>query len=273
MKHIFIFCASLILLSLNSCQKEFSGSDDSIPVDGDAKGFLDSANIVDASEINAIKFLVKELKDSALWDKFVAIYPMVGGTAMATKLNLKDPRNADAAYRLTYNGNPIFASTGVLFPTNNDYADTHLYDSILAFNDNAISFFSRTQNSVSGYDIGCDNEEFPWNQMAIYHETDGSGYFGLNIWNYHPPVTIGLFMFSATANDVIWYENGIPKFYLHDAPVNVYTKSPYLIGFCKSVESGGHRECAFATIGKGLSDAEALTFSNIVHEFNNRLSR
>ena len=56
---------------------------------------------------------------------------MVGGTATTTKWNLKDPRDSDAAYRLIFKGTPVYASTGVLFPTTADYADTHLADNAI----------------------------------------------------------------------------------------------------------------------------------------------
>jgi hypothetical protein len=35
----------------------------------------------------------------------------------------------------------------------------------------------------------------------------------------------------------------------------------------------GLRECRFAAIGQGLNDAEALTFYNIVKEFETKLNR
>jgi hypothetical protein len=49
--------------------------------------------------------------------KFMAIYPLVGGTQSTTKWNLKDPRDLDAAYRLSFYGNPVYAGTGILFST------------------------------------------------------------------------------------------------------------------------------------------------------------
>lgn len=277
MKSIFkLYILFLVCLLINSCQKEFSISDE-IPIspvlDTDAKKFLDIAGIADSSVKDAVYDLVKQLKDSSLWNKFLAIYPMVGGTYGSTKWNLKDPRDLDAAFRLSFNGSPVFASTGVLFPTNNDYADTHLIDSILIYNDNSISYFSRTENKVNGFDMGCDDTTAPYNQISIYHEFSGTAYFGFAFWAHTPPSTIGLFMVSATALNVVWYENGIPKLQKDSPPNRSFTNSPFLIGFCKNSFSNGQRECSFATIGKGLNDSDALKFSNIVNEFNHRLNR
>ncbi len=50
----------------------------------------------------ALDGLVRGLKDEGLWAKMQAIYPFIGGTEALHKWNLKDPRDLDAAYRLTF---------------------------------------------------------------------------------------------------------------------------------------------------------------------------
>src|SRR5664279_3126937 len=138
-----------------SCQKEFLNPDGNKNIiDADAQRFIDSAGITVLSQRTAITGFVEQLKDSSLWTKFRAIYPMVGGKKETVKWNLKDPRDDDAAFRLTIHGAPVYNS-GVLFPSNADYADTHFFDSLLVFNDNAISYYSLTQNKVDVYDMGC----------------------------------------------------------------------------------------------------------------------
>lgn len=274
MKYFLQLIAIITLcISINACQKELT-DEVKIPVlDMDAKAFLDSAGIVDTTIKYAVNDLVIQLKDSALWNKFMAVYPMVGGTAASTKWNLKDPRNVDAAYRLSFNGNPVFAATGVLFPTNNDYANTHLNDSLLINVDNSISYYSRTQNTVSGFDMGCHDKAKPYNEMAIYHANDATDYFGFLNSKYKPASTIGLFMISTNPNNILWYENGIQKFEKGGAPSTRNTDYPILIGYAMEASSGGKRECSIATIGKGFSGAEAMTFYNIVDNFNNQLNR
>lgn len=277
MKLFFKACAILAFsLAINSCQKQISKPDvpdETHQLDSDAKNFFNKVQIEDTSITHAIDNLVKQLKVANLWNKFNALYPMVGGTANNTKWNLKDPRDIDASFRLSFHGTPVFAPTGVLFPTTNDYADTHLYDTLLNNQDNAISYFSRTENTVDGYDMGCSDDVFPYNKMAIFNTIGATDYFGFFNFQYMPVTTVGLFMLSATAQNIKSYENGIPKFEKGGSPGTEYSEYPILIGYVLKADSGGKRECSFATIGKGLTDAEALTFSNIVHEFNNRLSR
>ena len=275
------FLIAIVLFStlITSCGKEHSNpapnpTDTSVVViDADATNFINAAKITDTAQKKAIQSLVKDLKDSSLWGKFMAIYPFVGGTEASTKINLKDPRDLDEAFRITYHGTPVIAATGVLFPTTSDYADTHLYDSLLTYNDNSISFFSRTQNTVSGYDMGCHDNIAPFNQITIYHESNGSAYFGFNFWTPTPANTKGLFMFSAIGDKVFWFENGIATKQKDSSAVDEFTNFPMLIGWCQNATAGGQRECGFSTIGKGLTEAEALTFYNIVAKYQNELKR
>ena len=275
------FLISIVLFStlITSCGKEHSnpGTDPTdttgVVTDADATNFINAAKITDTVQKQAIQSLVKDLKDSSLWGKFKAIYPFVGGTEASTKMNLKDPRDLDEAFRITYHGTPVIAATGVLFPTTSDYADTHLYDSLMTYNDNSISFFSRTQNTVSGYDMGCTDNVEPWNQLTIYHESNGSGYFGFTIWQPTPDSTKGLFMLSSTATKSLYFHNGVVTISKEESPVNKYTKFPMLIGACLNASSVGQRECAFSSIGKGFNEAEAATLYNIVAKFQNTLKR
>ena len=274
----------LVTTFFSSCQKEFSlGSGlpgDSGGFDTDAKKFIDASQITESTQKNAINNFVIELKSSSLWSKFIAIYPMVGGTANATKWNLKDPRDLDAAYRLTFSGAPVFAATGILFPTIADYADTHLADSAIGgFSNASISYYSRTQNTISGYDIGCVDTTWPFNELSIYsnsldtsNSAQNSEWFGFSE-NPLTQNTTGLFMLSSTATNVTRYRNGNVVSSRGSAPDNFYTNISFLIGKSHETSQPGQKECALATIGNGLSDAEASTFYNIVQNFESALGR
>jgi hypothetical protein len=159
MKKSFQFLGLLsIIILLISCKKHPNAVIIPTPVtyDSDAQKFYDASGISDTTQKTAINNLVKELKDSSLWTRFIAIYPMVGGSEATAKWNLKDPKDFDTAYRLTFYGSPVFKNTGVLFPSLSDFADTHLADSAFGgYNNAAMSFYSRTQNTISGYDMGC----------------------------------------------------------------------------------------------------------------------
>ena len=261
---------------ISSCQKEFSDEslDNAFAFDPDAQRFIDSSGITDSTQKFAINNLVEQLKGSSLWKNFKAVYPLVGGTAATTKWNLEDPRNSDAAYRLTFNGAPVYAATGVLFPTDSDYADTHLADSAIGgYLNSSISYYSRTQNTISGYDMGCTDGAKPYNELSIYsNPIDNSEWFGFS-QNLFSANTTGLFMLSSSAANVTRYRNGVMVSSKGSAPQNSYTNLTILLGKSRVTVHPGQKECALAAIGDGLTDAQALTFYNIVQNFETTLGR
>jgi hypothetical protein len=273
MKNILELIVVLFLCAFSSCQKHRDLSNNLFTYDVDAQRFFDSSGITDSTQKFAINKFVMQLKDSSLWTNLEAIYPMVGGTENTTKWNLRDPGNSDAAYRLTFTGTPVYATTGVTFPTTFDYADSHLSDSSLSYNNNSISYYSRTQNTVDGYDMGCVDNASPYNELAIYHSSDASNWFGYYAYGTVPASTKGLFMLSATSSDVKRYENAVVTNSKGSAPTTGFTNLPILIGTVSRAYAGGQRECALATIGNGFTDAQALTFYNIVQNFETILGR
>jgi hypothetical protein len=256
-----------------SCKKHHDLINNSITYDVDAQKFIDSSGLSDTTQKIAINNFVKQLKDSSLWTKFVAVYPMLGGTTTTTKWNLKDPRDLDVAYRLTFYGTPVYSVAGVLFPTLSAYADTHVNDSILNYNDNSISYYSGTQNTVNGYDMGCYDSGQPYNEMSIYNVWDASNWFGYYDFGPKPANTRGLFMFSSTASNVTRYENGGVINLSGKAPIIGFTGYSILIGKVLNAATGGQKECELASIGSGLTDAQAFTFYNIVQNFETALGR
>ena len=69
--------------------------------DPDTTTYLTATGLDEPTYGHTLDALVKDLKATGLWTKMQAIYPFVGGTAALHKWNLKDPRDLDAAYRLT----------------------------------------------------------------------------------------------------------------------------------------------------------------------------
>ncbi|MEO8860234.1 MAG: hypothetical protein ABI358_02360 [Ginsengibacter sp.] len=273
---VLITLISLTVISF-SCQKPFNdpnGPPNTISYDVNAKIFIDSSGITDTAQKTAVNNFCIQLKDSSLWTKFIAIYPMVGGSANTTKWNLKDPRDLDAAYRLTFYGSPVFAPTGILFPSVNEFADTHLADSAIGVTtDAAISYYSRTQNTISGYDMGCSDGFKPYNELSIYsNSADNSEWFGFSQQIFSPSTT-GLFMLSSSVSDVTRYRNGTIVSTKGAPPLTYYTNLTFFLGKSRISSHSGQKECAFATIGNGLNDAEAQTFYNIVQNFERALNR
>jgi hypothetical protein len=276
LKLLSVACLALFFLS---CQKDHAGTNDGsnvIKYDTTATNFFNSTQITDTTMKRAINDLVVQLKKDSLWNKFLAIYPMVGGTASSTKWNLKDPRDLDAAYRISWNGTPVFKSTGVTCSTTNDWGNTHLVDSLLSYDNTSVSFYSETSNQIAGYDMGCSNGIYPYNIMAIYED------FSKDVVNtlfnaygptqYQPSKTTGLFVNSSKNGKVVRYDNGI-SVADYGGPYDAYTNQAITIGKIIDDDHMGQRECALATIGQGLTAAEVETFYDIVQSFQSALGR
>lgn len=85
--------------------------------DPDWGAFRIAAGITDATQKTAGNNLVLSLKSGGFWPRMVAVYPFLGGTAASHKWNLKDPRDLDAAKRLTFDltvGSITHSSNGAL---------------------------------------------------------------------------------------------------------------------------------------------------------------
>ena len=95
-------------------------------VDPDAQAFITAASITDPTQQSAINQLVVDLKGYGVWTKMKALYPFVGGTAAQHKWNLKDPRDLDAAFRLTFTNAWTHASTGMTPNGTSAFANTFL---------------------------------------------------------------------------------------------------------------------------------------------------
>lgn len=269
-----------IFIIFSSCKKDHSNPEETPPdvvqYDDAATAFITSSGITDTLQKSAINDLVVQLKKDSLWDKFLALYPMVGGTDATTKWNLKDPRDLDDAFRISWNGTPDFKSTGVTCLTATDWGDTHLNDSILHYDNSSISFYSGTQNAIAGYDMGCSNGIFPYNILAYYENLDSDI---VNTWfnaydnvSYQPANTIGLSMNSSIDGEVVHYVNGAAvKNY--GAPDEAYTKQTITIGQVLDDSRMGLKECRFASIGQGLTASQALKFYNAVQAFQTKLGR
>ena len=88
-----------------------------------AINFIAATGITASDQQSAINQLAYDLVNTGLMDKMIAIYPFVGGNATSHSFNLKDPRDADSAYRLTFSGGFTHSSGGVQGNGTNAYAN------------------------------------------------------------------------------------------------------------------------------------------------------
>ena len=263
--------------------------------DADAQAFI-TATGISGTNASAINTLVIDLKAASIWTKMHALYPIIGGSATSHKINLKDPRDLDAAFRIVFNGGWTHSSNGALPNGTNAYANTFFVPSShLTLHNAHMGYYSRTSgmaatttglmgaNENSGIYDGLDsfviyrattsiqvtqNAELLLSNIGFSTQTNSQG-FWVNSRT------------SATATTLKLFKNGISLNNATTSPAgqSLNTNSLY-IGAIRQMTiaapyAGNYSncECAFSSIGDGLTDAEALSLYNAVQTFNTTLAR
>ena len=126
--------------------------------------------------------------------------------------------------------------------------------------------------------MGCVDSLYPFNELSVYsnaadtsNSADNSEWFGYSS-NLNTPNSTGLFMLSSTESNVVRYRNGVVAGENGSGPEPKFTNLTIWIGGTRA-GSNGQKECAFASIGKGLTNSEAATLYNIVQTFETKLNR
>jgi len=247
--------------------------------DPDAQAFFTASGLTGATNLTAINNLVVALKGYGIWTKMKAIYPMIGGTAALHKWNLKDPRDLDAAFRLVFSGGMTHSSTGIAFGGVNGFANTFLTPSTnLTLNSTHLSYYSRTNVNLTQVEIGCYDNTGAY--TIIEARTANISYFLTNtstIAGVADTNSAAFYIGNRTATTVTnGFRNNVKIFnsaaFSTFRPVNnIY------IGAANNASSIAQyfttKECAFSSIGEGLSDTEAANFYTAVQAYNTTLSR
>lgn len=255
--------------------------------DADAQAFITAAGITDATQQSAINTLVTDLKGYGVWSKMKAIYPFVGGTSSTHKWNLKDPRDLDAAYRLVFSGGWTHSSNGALPNGTNAYADTKLNPSLILTNySNHLSYYSRTNNNPSiDFDMGIGTNLGTYsNSLFIRRSNNTAGYDSGNASSnnrisFANSNSLGFYNGSITANNSRkYYKNGVNQISNTNVLTQENPNSNIFIGAYNEYNvSGanyyGSKQCAFASIGDGLTDTEAANLYTAVQAYQTTLSR
>lgn len=262
-------------------------------VDIDAQAFITAASITNSVQQSAINQLVVDLKTYGIWTKMKAVYPFVGGTAASHKFNLKDARDLDAAFRLSFQGGVTHTSIGVVFNGTNGYAITAAGLGVngiapathLASNFAHLSYYSNSNTQKAfEYVMGCGdgvgslsmilrrntnlqlfNSDNPSASYTIAYntsQTNGSGYFV----GTQQASTIKLFRQNVleVSNTTASMGYGLTNKQIVIGAINNNNTS--VIGFTD-------KTCSLATIGDGLTDTEASNLYAAVQAYQTTLGR
>jgi hypothetical protein len=196
--------------------------------------------------------------------------------ASQMKYNLKDARDLDAAFRLTWSGGWTYSATGATPNGTNAYADTKLVPSTnLSTSSAHFSKYNRTNdlvgNKVDGSIGGTSTFFFQQNYSA------GNGIIGeiASIMSYSPTDTRGLFTSTRTSTS-------LAKQFRNSSQVASATTT--ILGMSdRSMFIGSRNDAtvtfyntyqvAFSSIGDGLTDQDAQLLNQIVEKYQVALSR
>jgi hypothetical protein len=246
--------------------------------DVDAQAFITAAAITNTTQQNAINDLVVGLKADGLWTKMKAIYPFVGGSASSHKYNLKDPRDLDAAFRLLFIGGWTHSSTGATPNGTNGCADTYLIPATSLTTSSAhFSKYNRTNdlvgNKIDGVYSGSGTIYYLQQNYSA-----GNGIIGEigSIGFYTQTDTRGLFTSTRTATNAFKVFKNSTQVATSTTTVTLLPNASIFIG---ARNANGVRdfyntyECAFASIGDGLTDTNAANLYTRVQAYQTALNR
>ena len=201
-----------------------------------------------------------------------------GYVASQMKYNLINPQDTDAAFRLIFNGGWTFDNNGATPNGTNGYADTKLSPSTSLSTSSAhLSFYSRTNSNGAEVEIGSQQPGPYYDFLEI--RTSGVSYYSINSSSYDnvsDANSQGFYIGNRTlSNDVDLFKSGT-KIKNGTATSSLRPNQQlYLCAFNNNgtTQNYSTKECAFSSIGSGLTDTEAANFYTAVQAFQTTLSR
>ena len=248
--------------------------------DADAQAFITASGLTGATNLTAINQLVVDLKTYGIWTKMKAIYPIIGGTATTHKFNLKNPLDTDAAFRLVFNGGWTHSSNGALPNGTNAYADTFLIPNTAytVATDAHMSFYSRTNVNLNSIDMGTFDlfQAFQMNfwNGSFSNQTRSVINNAINLGSVDTN-SLGFLIANRSGTTVKNFKNS-SIIASGTNSVTAKTTTKIWIGaqnFNNTFNLPSSRQCAFASIGDGLTDIEAANFYTAVQNFQTTIGR
>jgi hypothetical protein len=246
--------------------------------DPDAQAFITAAAITDPTQQGAINQLVLDLKGYSIWTKMKAIYPIVGGSASAHAVNLKTP----GTYNLTYGTGVTHSSNGMVSNGTTGYANSNLNAfSTLTNNNTHISFYSRTSTITNNQrDLSC----FTASDNPSLTLGTNTGVWISDHYRYTERISgsitaaTGLYVGTrTTSTNHKLYKNGVQ---LGSTDLSTNPQAPpngnlfiLATNLNPGIGSYSTKQCAFASIGDGLTDTNAANFYTAVQAYQTTLSR
>ena len=248
---------------------------------GPADAFIKAAGITDSTQQTAIKTLVNDLNGYGLWSKMKAIYPMVGGNATAHSYNLKDTTK----FQIAFSGGWTHASTGATPNGTNAFGDTNFALNTLTQTNSHLSYYSRTLNDKAGYPTMIGSYGNAAYEQAgelyvrsVYPYAGGQlGSYNTSIASYNESSAQRHVLLSRTSSTSLkYYSNGTLRVTNSTTDTTGFGSYNIYLGAGNYLGTGAsysQAQCAFATIGEGLSDTDASNLYTSIQKFQTTLNR
>jgi hypothetical protein len=197
--------------------------------------------------------------------------------ASQMKYNLKDARDLDAAFRLTWSGGWTYSATGATPNGTNAYADSNLIPSTnLTESSKHLSFYLRTDNTPINADpinigalSGSPRDFLAASRTKINGQLSSILAENLTITN---PIGYSLITRSSTTNNLFKNNSKV-------ATSSGSGTSPNVKVFVGALNLNGgaygytNNQLAFSSIGDGLTDQDSQLLNQIVEKYQVALSR
>jgi hypothetical protein len=235
--------------------------------DFDVINFIESTGLSNEIQISAINNLVIGLKANNLWNKMLAIYPLVGGSAYSHKFNLKTP----VLYNIKWFGAVDHAiNPGVTFT--NGYGECGVSPVDTGDqNDFHFSVYTRNTGSAAnfGYIAGQGRGGTHFTEMnwfgGPYHNMNNNNSPGEAVAN----IKGSLLMSRITSTVVSGYNNGVLRNNRNLTSTGISTAQIIL----NSNGNSSNINLAFATVGYGLTNVDAANLHNLIQTYQTTLGR
>jgi hypothetical protein len=248
-------------------------------VDPDAQAFITAAAITDPTQQAAIITLVVDLKGYNVWTKMKVLYPFVGGDATKHSWNLKNT----AQFQISWIGGVTHSSNGVQFGGVNGRGDTNFNPSTNSLlNSTHFSFYSRTITGTNIFEVesGVTSSSNALNLLTL--RVSNITYAAINSAGTYTTLVDtdarAFYIANRTASNVLNIWRNSVKAATGTTASNTLPNGNHWLGAWNNIPSPGTlyystKQCAFASIGDGLTDTEAANFYTAVQAFQTTLGR
>lgn len=228
-----------------------------------------------ASQIQAAHYFATATKWAGVWSLGTAWYPFIGGTAAAHSVNMKLP----GTYNISWTGGVTHNANGITGDGTTGYGDTGIVpNSVLSQNSKHLSLYSRTDGQATAVDFGAYSSASSLDQIGAKF-TNGNSLCALSGITANNPITdaFGAYVTTRTlSTSLSTFKKGKKIASSASASTGNPTHSIFILvrnvaGSPESAKSS--RNLAFASVGSGLTDQQAISLSVIIQTMQKILGR